>query len=413
MLGLALAALFPFPLAHDTISRHRTRPEDFDQMRTLVLIALVLALAPRVKAATFVVDDFGEVGDAVPGDGSCDTGTGKCTLVAAMQEANALSGADVIQLPPATYVYTATLPTVTSVMTIEPTTGTDPSATVIQSSNTGHPRLFDVTAGGNLTLDTLTLENAQTGPGSAVQLTSASATLTNCVVTNNTGTALYASSSSSLTLSGSTISNNTGTTAGGMYIYLSNVMVGNTTFSGNSGSVGGAAYIYTASDDTHTDTISGSTFSGNSSTGSGGALNIGSDTVTIDASTFNGNVSAGSLYGGGAIYTTAIGAGTVITNSTFTGNQANAASGGDGGAIFVLNLASCSGCTFSGNSATASGGAVFAGANDGAEFDAVNSTFSNNEAFGGGAISTSTTVKLASVTITNNGPTSTHRRGLP
>jgi parallel beta-helix repeat protein/predicted outer membrane repeat protein len=160
----------------------------------------------------------------------------------------------------------------------------------------------------------------------AIQVTGASATLTNCVVTNNTATALYVTSSGSLTLSGSTISNNNGTTGpGGMWVDFSNVVVSNnTTFSSNSGVLGGAAYIYTASDDTHTDSITGSTFSLNTSTNSGGALYIGSDTVTIDSSTFNGNATARGLYGGGAIHTTALGAGTVITNSTFTGNQANA-----------------------------------------------------------------------------------------
>ena len=89
-------------------------------MRTLapIALALVLTLRPHVDAATFVVDDPGESSDAAPGDGTCATGGNTCTLVAAMQEANALAGTDVIKLPPGTYTYTATLPTVTTVMTI-------------------------------------------------------------------------------------------------------------------------------------------------------------------------------------------------------------------------------------------------------------------------------------------------------
>src|SRR5262249_60713918 len=118
-------------------------------------------------------------------------------------------------------------------------------ATIIQSSSTGHPRLFSVTAGGDLTLDTLTLENAQTGPGSALQVTSASATLTNCVVTNNQATAIYVTSNGSLTVSGSTISSNPGTTGpGGMWIDFSNVVgTNNTTFSCNTGGLGCAALL--------------------------------------------------------------------------------------------------------------------------------------------------------------------------
>src|SRR5262249_60882854 len=113
-------------------------------------------------------------------------------------------------------------------------------------------------------------------------------------------TVIHVTSGASLTLSGSTISNNPGTTGpGGMWIDFSNVIVKNTTFSGNSGALGGAAYIYTASDDTHTDSITGSTFSLNTSTNSGGALYIGSDTVARDQSTLDGNASARGLECGG------------------------------------------------------------------------------------------------------------------
>src|SRR5262249_50759768 len=74
----------------------------------------------------------------------------------------------------------------------------------------------------------------------------------------------------------------------------------------------GAAYIYTASDDSHTDSITGSTFSLNGSTNSGGALYIASDTVTINAPTFDRNAPARGLEGGGGIDTQALGAGSVL-----------------------------------------------------------------------------------------------------
>jgi hypothetical protein len=55
-------------------------------MRALVLPVAALTLVPlRGHAATFVVDGAGETGDATPGDSSCDTGAGQCTLVAAMR----------------------------------------------------------------------------------------------------------------------------------------------------------------------------------------------------------------------------------------------------------------------------------------------------------------------------------------
>src|ERR687896_2623629 len=80
--------------------------------RTLLLavaaaLAVVLGLtaAPFASAAgrTFVVDSTADAVDANVGDGICRSSAGGCTLRAATQEANAGSGADVIQILPGTY----------------------------------------------------------------------------------------------------------------------------------------------------------------------------------------------------------------------------------------------------------------------------------------------------------------------
>jgi hypothetical protein len=69
---------------------------------TFVVASLLLALRPTSAAATtFVVDSTADYGDQSPGDGTCDTGTimlvgESYTLRAAIQEANAASGAEVI-----------------------------------------------------------------------------------------------------------------------------------------------------------------------------------------------------------------------------------------------------------------------------------------------------------------------------
>lgn len=52
---------------------------------------------------TFVIDTEDDGVDAFPGDGLCDTGSGVCTLRAAIQEANELVGMDIIQLPAGNY----------------------------------------------------------------------------------------------------------------------------------------------------------------------------------------------------------------------------------------------------------------------------------------------------------------------
>ena len=63
----------------------------------------VLAVAVPAGAATFTVNSTDDAVDANPGDGSCATAQGVCTLRAAIQEANALAGADTIILPAGVY----------------------------------------------------------------------------------------------------------------------------------------------------------------------------------------------------------------------------------------------------------------------------------------------------------------------
>ena len=65
----------------------------------LFLFALLVPTTGRptaVYAANFTVNSTDISIDANPGDGVCDDGAGNCTLYAAIQEANALPGADVI-----------------------------------------------------------------------------------------------------------------------------------------------------------------------------------------------------------------------------------------------------------------------------------------------------------------------------
>jgi len=77
---------------------------------TLILALVLAAFPPQVAQAappggattTFWVSDPGDAPDAIPGNGSCQTaggtlrGRNDCTLRAAIQEANALAGAQVI-----------------------------------------------------------------------------------------------------------------------------------------------------------------------------------------------------------------------------------------------------------------------------------------------------------------------------
>lgn len=76
-----------------------------------VMSALKLYASPaQTNDATFTVNSTIDATDATPGDGICETATenGICTLRAAIQETNALAGADVINLPSG--IYTLTIP---------------------------------------------------------------------------------------------------------------------------------------------------------------------------------------------------------------------------------------------------------------------------------------------------------------
>src|SRR5260221_10544571 len=80
-------------------------PWRFRLCRLIAWAALSLVAVPG-HAATFVVNTTADTADAVPGDGICADSGGACSLRAAVQEANALAGADTIQLAAATYVLT-------------------------------------------------------------------------------------------------------------------------------------------------------------------------------------------------------------------------------------------------------------------------------------------------------------------
>ena len=89
-----------------------------------LVLALVLPLAAH--AATFTVNSTGDAADANPGNGVCATSGGVCTLRAAIQEANALSGTDAIHFSigsgPQTIAPATDLPAITDVLTIDGTT---------------------------------------------------------------------------------------------------------------------------------------------------------------------------------------------------------------------------------------------------------------------------------------------------
>ena len=119
------------------------------------------------------VNSTGDGGDSNAGNGICDDGTGSCTLRAAMEEANARSGADTIHFNiagagPHTIQPVTDLPTITDPVTIDGYTQSGASA------NTNGPGL-----GSNAVLK---IELDGTNAGNGLQITAGSSTVKGLVI---------------------------------------------------------------------------------------------------------------------------------------------------------------------------------------------------------------------------------------
>ena len=135
-----------------------------------LLIALVLGLEPRslVQAATFTVNSTADAVDDLPGDGVCATANGIWTLRAAIQETNALPGADTVELPAGRYELsvaggredacaTGDLDVTDDLSII----GADAASTVIDGGKMDH--VFDIFASATVSIANVTVTNGDLG----------------------------------------------------------------------------------------------------------------------------------------------------------------------------------------------------------------------------------------------------------
>jgi CSLREA domain-containing protein len=247
----------------------------------LSLIALALALgAPMAAGVQFTVNSTADGGDLNTADGVCAATGGACTLRAAIQQANAAAGADVVVVPPGTYAVSSPL-SVTSLMTITGTGGARatliagaPSASVVTIASsgvtvrgvtvTGGRRGIDVQTGSDILLDQVVVrDNGLTSPanlsgGGIYVAANGAVTLSRSLVAENTlistsGTALgagiYVASGGVLTAVATTIVRNVANSQSGSGAYGGGVNVGlggqavlrHVTMAGNSSPSGSAA----------------------------------------------------------------------------------------------------------------------------------------------------------------------------
>jgi len=289
----------------------------------LIAIAAIISFAtittlwllhPKVAlAATFTVNSTADAVDANPGDGVCDDGIGKCTLRAAIMEANALVGPDTVTLPAGTYNLTI------------PGSGEDAAAT----GDLDISRDLTINGAGQATttIDGGGLDRVlHVHPAAVLNL--AHVTVRNGISTSGGG-GIY--NHGVLTLEESKVLRNETDTVGGGGIYNDGggtLTVTNTTISDNSAvdSSGGGI------NNSGTLTINDSTISDNAANWAGGIHNQGR--ATVINSTISGNLvdrQGGGIYGirsGGSPYST------TIISSTITNNTAIDRDGGLGNGPF-------------------------------------------------------------------------------
>lgn len=409
------------------------------RIKLLTLTSLLMAafFALNAHSATFVVNTTVDANDVAAGNGICEAtaGVGDCTLRAAISEANALVGADIITLPAGTYTTTIADTSenvnangdldITSDITIN---GAGAASTIVEANvapGVALARVFHIRGlmSANTivaTLDGMTIRhgryaNNTFGGGIRIdQGTNHNVTLSNLIVTQN----LNSSSGGGISISGTTnptvsISNSTitangagsavaGTSANGAGVHINTVAtvsITNSTISNNASnnaiasstaSVFGAGVFIGGGSGLANTTITDTTISGNSSAVTGAGA--------------TGLAFAGGIYNQQAILN--------MSNSSITGNTAGFHNGLRNLAGTIAATATLTNCQISNNIASVEGGGitnVIGGtATASATVNLIDSTVSGNAATsnqGGGILNFSTSTSgaaNATVNVTNS-----------
>jgi CSLREA domain-containing protein len=213
--------------------------EKKDARGVLFGVALLgFVLVGSAQAAVFTVNSPSDVVDASTGNGVCETaaGNGVCTLRAAIQEANALAGADQIILPPDTYVLTGVAQlAITDSLTM---TGGGASTTVINGNGVHRPngRVLRIDSRVIVSVSGVAILSGQAQLGGGIH-NAGILTLTNSTVTGNSAAIDDGDGISNvgiLTLTNSTVSLNSAARDGGGIFNTGRLTLTNSTVSLNS-----------------------------------------------------------------------------------------------------------------------------------------------------------------------------------
>jgi len=298
----------------------KIKPLIFVLVLSLALTALAVPTQPVRAAETFVVDTQNDTNDANPGNCVCADSGGNCSLPAAIQEANACSGADTIRLSHVAYQLEDRVFEITEELYIY-----NPFDTFITISNGSVFRLFVVNTGVKLTLDTVKI-NYSGGIESNGQLWLYDCSLEdNQPDTGEDGGAIWSGSSSGyLYIDHSWITNNdagTGGDGGGIYSN-SPTMLYNAFITGNSAVNGGGIYLAGGSQSL----IYESSISTNTATSSGGGVYVVAEGYGASHSISGSHIAENDAQNGGGLFATDTDI--YLTNTSLIANHATSNGGG-------------------------------------------------------------------------------------
>jgi predicted outer membrane repeat protein len=289
--------------------------------------------------------------------------------------------------------------------------------TVINGSQNGSVVTFNNGESADCILAGFTITDGRNDLGGGIFASSASPTVTNCVLIGNTanlGGAIYCSDNSDLSLQNCTINKNSAGFGGAIYCLLSSPKLSDCIFSMNQGTWRGGAVF----NDKAAPTLSSCIFNDNSTNGNGGGMFNEASSSKLSNCAFGGN----SARTGGAIYCEP-GCELIITDGKIAQNHADY-----GGGIYVskcvnAKVTNCSivqnlailgagiysvdtaltikQCVFYENTAQY-GGAVFCDAQPDGRLTMINCTLAGNSAVLGRSIACDSFLGNSSVTLINS-----------
>ncbi len=310
----------------------------------VLVLLLSSTLVGPAGAAVFPVDSTLDAVDASPGDGICATGSGDCTLRAAVQEANALAGADSVTLPAGTvllalsgsgedFAATGDLD-VTEALTIE---GQGAALTTIDGNDLDRVLhvVFSVSSPPDLTLRDLTVTGGQVSdhPGAGLNFDSSGTVLVErTVFTDNhvlgstssaIGGAISSNAGGVLTVRSSRLAGNSAERGGALFSN-STLVVEDSAIVDNEARAGSALVEY------GTTILRRSLVNGNEATGNH-TIATESGTLEVEDTTISGNVDPLAILD-------AVGVAVTLRNVTITENDASWVVGASSGTtVGILN----------------------------------------------------------------------------